>query len=251
MGFFSRIGAGIKKAAAAVGNIFRPKAPTPPPAPPAPAASPEIPAYISAEMDALRKATEILIQSEEHRADATWEEARNKALLYINKSQRLADKGKTQSGNRRTIAERYAGDLLSTPGGVEERKRSRLEVFNSNFGFDLSQEQAQTVGELMKSESFQKLMETYKERYDILIGMVGEQIEDGIDPVRIEMALNFWQENNLEPDFSDFAKVTEMPADAFLAMTMEVSEYREEVVHFDPIEDTAAVYAIMGAYITW
>ena len=247
MGFFQRFKTGIKKAAAAIGEIFRPR----PEQVVIQQPQPQIPAYVSAESDALRKATEMLIQSEQHPDDATWNAARNKALLYINKSQKLAEKGPRQTGNRRGIAERYMEDQLATAAGVEQRKADKLQIFNSNFGFDLSQDQAQTVGKLMESPSFQKLMETYKERYDILIGMLGDQIEQGIDPVRVESAINFWQENNLEPDFADFAKVTELPAEDYNALLSDVAFYNEENIHADEIERTAAIYGIMGDYITW
>ena len=231
-------------------NFFKPKE-EPQIAEPVAAPEPPMPSYISAEMGALRQATDILIQSEMHPDDATWRAARNAALLYINKSQKLADKGATQTGNRRGVAERYMENELSTPAGVEQRKADKLRVFNSNFGFDLSMEQADTVGKLMESASFQKLMETYKERYDILIGMIGDQIEQGIDPIRVESAINFWQTYNLEPDFADFAKVTELSTEDYNAMLEEAALYREESSHGDEIEDTAAIYGIMGGFITW
>ena len=63
MGFFQRIGAGIKKAAAAVGGFFVRKPPLPPEPPEAPKLPepPKIPEYKSKEIDALRRAMDLII----------------------------------------------------------------------------------------------------------------------------------------------------------------------------------------------
>lgn len=256
MGFFQRIGTGIKKAAASISGFFgrKPKEPTPPPAPetvpdikPAPAP----PEYQTKEIEALRRAMDILIAAETHPDDATYNQARNAALLYINKSQKLADKGKTQTGNRRTIAEKYIENQLSSPEGIKQRKADKLRVFNSNFKFNLNEEQADIVGDIMETPSFQKLLETYKEMYDVIIGMVGDEIEKNIDPVRVENAINLWYENGLTPDFSDFSKVVALSDSDYRKMQETIQEYNEENLHDDDIEKAAAVYGIIGEWVQW
>lgn len=254
MNIFKRIGQGIKKA---VSNIFgrtqkaapQHKAAPPPPQPKA-APQPQRP-KTGDEVSALRRAVEMLIEADKHAGDPTYERAREKALVYINKSQRLAGVGATQSGNRRYIADQYLDDELSTAEGVEARKEKMLATFNANFGFDLSREQADTVGELMKSSSFKKLMETYKEKYDILIEMVGDNVELGVDPIRLEKQLTIWQENNINPEYDDFQKVTALSDEDFDKMYAQINEYNEENVHADEYERQQAVEGIMGGYIKW
>ena len=217
-----------------------------------PAPQPEAPQLRQqTEAEALRAAVEMLIQSEQHPGDATYEQARNAALVYINKSQKLAEKGDTQKGNRRIIAEKYLKKDISSPEGVEQRKRQKLDIFNANFGFDLTQDQADTVGQLMESDSFKKLMETYKERYDILIGMVGDQVELGVDPIRIEQMLDMWQQADIEPDFSEFANVAALSAEEFTSLREEIMLYNEENLTAEGYERQEDIQGIMGRYISW
>lgn len=252
MGILGRIGIGIKKAIGAVGRIFRPEKPA--------AAAPEMPKVIepavtqqpvSREADALRAAIDMIIEAQQHAGDPTYDKAREEALVYINKSQNLTNKGTTQSGNRRYIADRYLKSELSTPEGVEQRKERMLETFNSNFGFDLTREQAETVGQLMKSDSFKKLMEQYREKYDIIIGMVGDNIELGADPVRIEQELDLWQRVGMEPDFSVFQNVTALDDETFQALQEDLLLYNEESIYADNYQRKDDIDAIMGRYIAW
>ena len=243
MNIFQRIGQGIKKA---VSSIFG-RAPKATPRPRQPAQQPKT----GDETSALRRAVEMLIEADKHAGDPTYEQARESALVYINKSQRLAGVGATQSGNRRYIADRYLKNELSTAEGVEARKERMLDTFNANFGFDLSREQADTVGELMKSSSFKKLMETYKEKYDILIEMVGDNVELGVDPVRLEKQLTIWQENNINPEYEDFQKVSALSDDDFNNMYAQINEYNAENVYADDYERQQAVEGIMGGFIKW
>lgn len=203
------------------------------------------------EADALKAAIDMIIKASEHTGDPTYDKAREEALVYINKSQNLTNKGATQTGNRRYIADRYLKSELSTAAGVEQRKERMLETFNANFGFDLSREQADTVGQLMKSDSFKKLMEQYREKYDIIIGMVGDNIELGADPVRIEQQLDLWQQVGMEPDFAAFQNVTALDNEDFQALREDLLIYNEESIHADDYQRREDLDAIMGRYITW
>lgn len=203
------------------------------------------------EADALRAAIDMIIKASEHTGDPTYDKAREEALVYINKSQNLTNKGATQSGNRRYIADRYLKSELSTAQGVEQRKERMLETFNANFGFDLTRDQADTVGQLMKSDSFKKLMEQYREKYDIIIGMVGDNIELGADPVRIEQQLDLWQQVGIEPDFSVFQNVTALDTEDFQALREEMLIYNEESVYADDYQRQEDINAILGRYVTW
>ena len=257
MGFFSRIGQAI---VSGVQRIFGrpPKMEQPPEL--RPIQEPEIiqiekprrkGAGSEIEADALRRAVEMVIEANQHPGDATYEQARQEALVYINKSQKLAEKGASQSGNRRYIAQHYLDKELSKPEGVETRKQRKLDIFNSNFGFNLSADQAETVSQLMDSSSFKKLMETYKEKYDIIIGMVGDQIQAGVDPVRVEQALDLWQTVGIEPDFAAFADVTDLSGEAFGQLREELLFYNEESVTTDELQREDDIAGIMGRYITW
>ena len=203
------------------------------------------------EADALKAAIDMIIKASEHTGDPTYDKAREEALVYINKSQNLTNKGATQTGNRRYIADRYLKSELSTAEGVEQRKERLLEAFNANFGFDLTRDQADTVGQLMKSDSFKKLMEQYREKYDIIIGMVGDNIELGADPVRIEQQLDLWQQVGMDPDFSAFQNVTALDNEDFQALREELLIYNEETIYADDYQRREDVGAIMGRYITW
>ena len=203
------------------------------------------------EAQALKAAIDMIIKASEHAGDPTYDKAREEALVYINKSQNLTNKGATQSGNRRYIADRYLKSELSTAQGVEQRKERMLETFNANFGFDLTRDQADTVGQLMKSDSFKKLMEQYREKYDIIIGMVGDNIELGADPVRIEQQLDLWQQVGIEPDFSAFQNVTALDNEDFQALREDMLIYNEESIYADDYQRREDLEAIMGRYITW
>lgn len=242
MGFFQRIGQAIKSGVQRIFSGIPKREPK----------EEKLPQYPEGdEAAALRRAVEMLIESSQHAGDATYEQARREALVYINKTQQLADKGPTQSGNRRYIADRYLRSELSTSRGITQRKNRKLQTFNANFGFSLSETQADTVSSLMESPSFKKLMETYKERYDIIIGMVGDQIEQGIDPVRVEQALDLWQTVGIEPDFDVFAKVSELSTDDFRELREELLIYNEENINDDEFERQEAIDGILGGYITW
>lgn len=252
MGILGKIGIGIKKAIGAVGRIFRPEPPA--------AAAPEMPKVVqptitqtpdSQEAQALRTAINMIIEAQQHAGDPTYDKAREEALVYINKANKLTNTGKSQTGNRKYIAKKYMEKEISTPEGVERRKDRMLETFNSNFGFDLTREQAETVGQLMKSDSFKKLMETYKEKYDIIIGMVGDNIELGADPVRIEQQLDMWQRVGIEPDFSMFQNVTALNNDAFASLQEELMLYAEENVNADEFQYRQDVEGIIGRYVVW
>lgn len=203
------------------------------------------------EAQALKAAIDMIIKASEHTGDPTYDKAREEALVYINKSQNLTNKGATQTGNRRYIADRYLKSELSTAEGVEQRKDRMLETFNANFGFDLTRQQADTVGQLMKSDSFKKLMEQYREKYDIIIGMVGDNIELGADPVRIEQQLDLWQQVGIEPDFSAFQNVTALDNEDFQALREDLLIYNEESIYADDYQRREDMEAIMGRYITW
>jgi hypothetical protein len=203
------------------------------------------------EAQALKAAIDMIIEASQHTGDPTYDKAREEALVYINKSQNLTNKGATQTGNRRYIADRYLKSELSTAEGVEQRKERMLETFNANFGFDLTRDQADTVGQLMKSDSFKKLMEQYREKYDVIIGMVGDNIELGADPVRIEQQLDLWQQVGIEPDFSAFQNVTALDNEDFQALREEMLIYNEETVYADDYQRQEDINAILGRYVTW
>lgn len=252
MGILGRIGIGIKKAIGAVGRIFRPEAPA--------AASPEMPKVVqptitqipdSQEAEALRTAINMIIEAQQHAGDPTYDKAREEALVYINKANKLTNTGKSQSGNRKYIAKKYLEKEISTPEGVERRKERMLETFNSNFGFDLTRDQAETVGQLMKSDSFKKLMETYREKYDIIIGMVGDNIELGADPVRIEQQLDMWQMAGIEPDFSLFQNVTALSNEDFFSLREELMTYAENATYYGEAPDDTQIKNIIGGYVVW
>lgn len=252
MGILGRIGIGIKKAIGAVGRIFRPEPPA--------AAAPEMPKVVqptitqipdSQEAEALRTAINMIIEAQQHAGDPTYDKAREEALVYINKANKLTNTGKTQSGNRKYIAKKYLEKEISTPEGVERRKERMLETFNSNFGFDLTREQADTVGQLMKSDSFKKLMETYREKYDIIIGMVGDNIELGADPVRIEQQLDLWARVGIEPDFSMFQNVTALDSAVFASLQEQLLLYAEENVNADEFQYKEDIEGIIGGFIVW
>lgn len=206
----------------------------------------------ASEKEALQKAMNILLEAEEHPDDASWNVAREKALIYINKSQRLVGGGQLQRKNRRRAADTYIENAYSTPEGVAAIKKKKLDTFNSNFGFDLSAEEADTIGKIMQDPSFKKLMEQFSAMYDVIIGMVGDEVSKNVDPDRIRGALDMWSYAGIEPDFENFANVTALNNEQFRQLDAEIRNLTDEqVTPMEPQEWQEAVEGVLGKYITW
>lgn len=245
MGLLKTIGLGI---IGGLKKIFKPKPPEAAPAAPEPIA---LPAHVSKEIEALQRAMNILIEAETHPDDATYQQARQEALVYINKSQKLANKGKTQTGNRKYVAERYLKHELSTPQGIVKRKARMLEVFNSNFGFEMNEDEVDVLSQLMKSPSFKKLMELYRSFYDVIIGMTGDAVEIGVDPDRIQQSLDLWVKMDIIPDFDIFSQVVALSDEDFETLNNSIDWYNEEnVTHFD-FTRGEDIMGILGRFVSW
>ena len=245
MGLLKTIGLGI---IGGIKKIFKPKPPEAAPAAPEPIA---LPPHVSKEIEALQRAMNILIEAETHPDDATFQQARQEALVYINKSQKLANKGKTQTGNRKYVAERYLKHELSTPQGIVKRKARMLEVFNSNFGFEMNEDEVDVLSQLMKSPSFKKLMELYRSFYDVIIGMTGDAVEIGVDPDRIQQSLDLWVKMDIIPDFDIFSQVVALSDEDFETLNNSIDWYNEEnVTHFDFTRGEDSM-GILGRFVSW
>ena len=116
---------------------------------------------------------------------------------------------------------------------------------------DLNEDQAKVVTDLMESDSYNKLIETYNGIYRELISAIGEAVANSIDPLNIEKALNLFHENELRPDFDTFSKVLDLSDEEFNDLAAEVEFYINESLPRDEQQAQDDKEAILGRYINW
>ena len=208
--YFENIASGFSKLIKGFQKLFN-KVTAPPPAPEK--TKKEIRRELREEKEGEAEATAIrMIQyAAEHPDDRSAREARRQAVEYLRRSQGLMGKGDLQDKNREELAKKYLEKGLSTPEKVENRKAEKLAQFNQNFGLNLTPENWDTMDKLMESTSFKKILEQNREKYLEFIAMVGDAVENSVNPVRIESALDIWQRADLPIEFDDFAAIVQLP----------------------------------------
>lgn len=185
----------------------KPKTETTPAPPPAshPTQKQRAQMRANAEQEAMRKATNILLESLNHPDDAGWQEARRRAKEYIDKSTNLAGKGPLQDKNRQRIAERYVEDILSTPEGVDERKEARRAQFNANMGSNFSGDQWDTVEKILNSKSFKKLHELFSSyKPSEIITMITDPLSSGATVANVERSVDLFSREQIPPEMDLF-----------------------------------------------
>jgi len=185
--------------------------------------------------------------------DPTAQLGRKKAIEYLSRSQNLKGKGRLQDKNRKSVAQRWIDSDLSSEQGQKSRKDKRLETFNSNFNIDLSPEQADLIGSIMESDSYQQLTETYEGIYGEVISAMGEAIEEGIDEINIEQTLNIFNQYNIRPDFDTFKGISSLPQAEFNKLQYDLYEHTNTFNYLsaDEYEQYDIIDSIIGNYIDW
>lgn len=183
--------------------------------------------------------------------DATAQEGRKKAVEYLSRSENLKKRGKLQDWNRQQIAERWLQSDLATEKGQQERKEKKLEVFNQNFNINLNAEQADMLADLMQSDTYQQLIETYEGIYRELIQAMGEAIEVGIDTIKMERSMNMFLNYQLQPDFNSFRQVLDLSEEEFNSLEMDLLQTEDSIFAQDDLEKQDQREAILGRYIDW
>lgn len=190
----------------------------------------------TAEQKATKQALWAIQYAMEHPEDKTAQQGRRKAIEYLSRAENLKKKGKLQRMNRESIAKTWMESDLASEKGQEARKEKKLRVFNENFNMDLNREQAELVGDLMESDSYQQLVETYAGIYADMIEAIGDAVTNNIDPIKIERTLNLFKDNDLRPEFSHFKNVLDLPEDDFLQLEADLyfkepSENSEDILY--------------------
>lgn len=183
----------------------------------------------NAEAEAMRRATNILMESLQHPDDVGWNEARRRAKEYIDRSTKLVGKGALQDKNRQRAAERYINDQLSTAEGVDERKQMRRDTFNKNMGTNFSGDQWYTVESILDSKSFKKIQELYVNvPPSEIIALVMKPLSEGATVDNVVRSVDIFSRENIPPEFDIFDKVVNMNDDQFLKFSEEVNVFNSE-----------------------
>lgn len=249
MGILKRITAALGRATSRIKKVFQ-RRPAPMPQPQTKGQARQA-AREKAEDRATKQALWAIQNAAEHPEDRTAQAGRKKAVEYLSRAERLKGKGKLQDANRQRMAERWLESDLSNASGQQDRKARRLQTFNENFNMDLNEDQAKIVTDLMESDSYNKLIETYRGIYRELISAIGEAVANNIDPLNIEKALTLFQENELQPDFDTFSKVLDLSDEDFNVLAAEMDFYTAESIQRDERQAQDDKDAILGRYINW
>lgn len=254
MNIFQRIRSGFQQAAqrvrGAVRRIFAPEPVTTGPIElPTPGKIKLHNRMQQAEREATERAVWAIQNALENPDDWTAQHAKDKAIEYLSRSKELSGKGSLQDYNRLTKAQSWIESELSSEEGQTERFDRQLENFNNNFNINLTRDSYKTMKKLMDSPSFKKLMEQNKAHYELIFGTVGDQVEAGVDPVRIEQTLDIFSRYGMD-SFENFKDITALNADDYTNL-MEDMQLLDETQFFDEIDRKEAFEGVLGRYITW
>lgn len=204
-------------------------------------------AMLSAEAEATQKALEVIAHAMQNPEDATAQLAKNKAIEYLNRNKELQGKGDLQDWNREQIAQRWIKSDLSSVTGQEERKQKQLDQFNANFGLDLSPEEWLTMDKMIASPAFQKQKELLGQQYRVVFEAVGDAVEEGANPVRIEQSLNLYTTLGAD-DYDLFSDITKMDAADFTDFYKEAMTKIGETDRQEPYEINDALWSLAEKY---
>lgn len=206
----------------------------------------------NAEAEAMKRATNILIESLQHPDDAGWNEARRRAKEFIDRSTGLVGKGALQDKNRQRVAERYINDQLSTVEGIDERKESRRAQFNANMGTNFSGNQWDTVERILDSKSFKKLKELFVNiPPSELIALVMKPLSEGATVDSVERTVDVFSRENIPPEFDIFDKVVNMNDAQFMKFSEVVNVFNTETdfTRWDDHDIAEAFYSMAEGVI--
>lgn len=243
---FKRLRQAVASAAQRIRSFFRPQKP-----PQQTAGQRRQQLMQDAEQKASQQALWAIQNAINNPQDKTAQEGRRKAVEYLNRAEQLKKRGKLQDWNRQQMAERWLQSDLASERGQQDRKEKKLEVFNQNFNIDLNEEQADMLADLMQSDTYQQLAETYEGIYGDIIQAMGEAIDVGTDPLKLERSMNLFINYQLQPDFNSFRQVLYLSEEEFNSLEMELLQSEDSIFVKDDIEKLEQREAILGRYIFW
>lgn len=204
----------------------------------------------NAEIEAFKAAQWAIDNARRNPSDLIAQQAASKAQEYLSRSAALAGKGQLQDWNRLKMAERFTESGYASKKGQAAIASARLQTFNANFGFNLSAAQYNTMRGMIHSPAFQKVLEANRNFYMDIYGMVGDEVEAGTDPVRIEQSLDLFARGNVD-NFEDFAEIVQLPEEDFHNLYTESVEMFES--HYfqsgDDIARREAFEGLVGRYV--
>ena len=101
----------------------------------------------------------------------------------------------------------------------------------------------------MDTPSFKKLLEQNRGMYELIFGTVGDQVEAGVDPKRIEQTLEVFSRFGMD-SFETFKDITDLPTESYRDL-MEDINLLEESAFFDEYDRKEAFEGVLGRYIEW
>lgn len=204
----------------------------------------------AAEIEAYKRALWAIDQGIQNPEDGIALAGMEKAREYLNRSAALAGKGKLQNWNRQQMAERWIASDYSTKTGQKDLQDRRLETFNANFGINLSKSQYNSMRGMIHSPAFQKLLEVNRNLYQAIYNMVGEQIEKGADPVRLEQVLDLFARSGTD-NFEDMPDLMQLSSEDFHNLYTESGELFGSFTFedADEIERRDLFEGIVGKYV--
>ena len=205
------------------------------------------------EKDAMTAARRMIRNYREGNASPAEKRAYNKAIEYLNRRARLEKGGPFQDRNRMELARSYLGSGYTSAADLEKRVQKSLDTFNTNFGFNFTQETYENMGRLMDTPEFQKLKELYSTKYDALITMIGDAVESGKDPRKIYQALQIYETGKIPPDYQEFVQLVNLPDEELSEVADQVEEFSESRVFAtaDDVERLEKIQGIFGNYISY
>lgn len=186
----------------------------------------------AAEIEAYKRALWAIDQGIQNPENGVAQVGMDKAREYLNRSAALAGKGKLQNWNRQQMAQRWIESDYSSKVGQEDLQDRKLDTFNANFGINLSKSQYNAMRGMIHSPAFQKLLEMHRNMYREIYNMVGEAIEKGTDPVRIEQTLDVYVRSGVG-NFEDFAGIIQLSSEDFHNFYTESGELFESFTYED------------------
>lgn len=248
MNIFKRIGAGLRAGVKSIMEKIRPARSIVQKQEPAPEARAlRQQARKNAEMEADQRALWAIQHAIKNPEDLTAQQGRKKAIEYLNRAKELSGKGDLQDWNRQLIAERYIKSELSSEAGQAARKEAQLKQFNLNFGLDITPDQWYTMDKLIASPAFQKQKELLSKQYKVVFEAVGDAVEEGVDPVRIEQTLDLYTQIGAD-DYELFSDIVKMDSADFNDFQQEAMAKIGESDRLEAYEINEALQGLYGRY---
>lgn len=235
MKIFQRIRSGFQRASerarGAFSRIFKPKAPEVSGIIQRAALTPNVireKKRKEVEWEAQERALNMIRYGMENPDDDMAQTGKDKAIEYLNRVKELSGQGKNKDFQRIKAAERWNESYLSSEEGQRKRFAEGLLQMNANLDINLTPERYKTLKDLAKTDAFKKLKEIYASYYKEIYGAVAEEVENRVDPVRIEQTLDLFRLVGMN-DFEVFTDIVNMDTQDY-GKFMEETKYLYKII---------------------